>query len=183
MSNLVASVLAHATVGRNPIGSAEPVRSDDALSTALANLRKDIETSGAQIARAPLPSVQVDPQALAQLFQNLLSNALKYRRPGVVPSIAITAARQEEMWLFAVTDNGIGIEPEWIERIFQAMQRRHGREIEGSGIGLATCKKIVARAGGRIWAESVLNSGSTFCFTLPGPESPADEGAEPVDRS
>ncbi len=176
MSNLIESVLAHARVGRTAIASAEPVIADEALDTAIESLRKDIQILGAQIARAPLPKVQVDPQALAQLFQNLLSNALKYRRPGVVPEIGVTATRQEAMWLFAVNDNGLGIEPEWIERIFQAMQRRHSPEIEGSGIGLATCKKIVTRAGGRIWAESKVDSGSTFCFTLPGPDWP-DDGA------
>ncbi len=169
MSNLVEGVLAHATVGRTPIGSTEDISAEEAFDSAVENLGKHIETSGAQITRGKLPNVRIDIQALAQLFQNLLSNAIKYRRPEVAPVISVSALRQESMWLFAVKDNGIGVEQEWFERIFQAMQRRHGREISGSGIGLATCKKIVTRAGGRIWVESDVDAGSTFYFTVPGP--------------
>ncbi len=87
------------------------------------------------------------------------------------------------MWRMGVHDNGIGIEPEWLERVFQPLQRRHGMEIPGSGIGLATCKKIVTRAGGRIWAESRAGSGSSFFFTLPGPEMPAEDSAEHQDTA
>jgi PAS domain S-box-containing protein len=171
MSNLIEGVLAHATVGRTSIGSTEVVSADEAFDSALENLRKDIETSGARITRETLPAVRIDIQALAQLFQNLLSNAIKYRRPEADPAISVSASRQDPMWLFAVKDNGIGVEPEWFERIFQAMQRSHSREISGSGIGLATCKKIVTRAGGRIWVESGVEAGSTFYFTVPGPVS------------
>src|SRR5438045_3126082 len=119
----------------------------------------DVETSGATITHDPLPPVNIEARALAQLFQNLLSNAIKYRRPNVPPRIKVTAERRNPMWLIAVEDNGIGVEPEWFDRIFQPMQRRHGREISGSGIGLATCRKIVTRAGGRIWVESEIDSG------------------------
>ena len=83
--------------------------------------------------------------------------------------IIVTAEWQNPMWKIAVADNGMGIEPEWLERIFQPLQRRHGLDIAGSGIGLATCRKIVTRAGGKIWVESVVGSGSTFYFTVPGP--------------
>ncbi len=172
MADLVAAVLAHAQVGKGAIGSAEAGSMEDSLAAALENLRKDIETSGAVIAHDPLPKVQVQPPALNQLLQNLLSNALKYRRPEVPPVIKVGAERQGAMWKIAIEDNGMGIEPEWFERIFQPMQRRHGMEIAGSGIGLATCKKIVTRAGGRIWVESEIGSGSTFFFTLPGPAAP-----------
>ncbi len=171
MANLIDGVLAHATVGRTSIGSTGAVSAEEALDSALANLRKHIDASGARITRQRLPEVRIEPQALAQLFQNLLSNAIKYRRPGVAPEITVSASPQESMWLFSVKDNGIGLEPEWFERIFQAMQRRHGREFSGSGIGLATCKKIVTRAGGRIWVESQVDSGSTFCFTVAAPAS------------
>ena len=172
MANLVEGVLAHATVGRTAIGSADLVSAEEAFDSAIENLRKHIDGSKANIARGPLPDVQIAPQALAQLFQNLLSNAIKYQRPGVPPVVTVSASRQQSMWLFGVKDNGLGVEPEWHERIFQAMQRRHGREIAGSGIGLATCKKIVTRAGGRIWVESEVDAGSTFWFTVPGPDAP-----------
>jgi len=170
MADLVESVLAHARVGVTAIGSAEATDSEQALIAALENLRVDIESSGATISQDPLPPVNIEPRALAQLFQNLLSNAIKYRQPDVPPRINVTATRREHMWLISIEDNGIGIEPEWFDRIFQPMQRRHGREISGSGIGLATCRKIVSRAGGRIWVESQVGSGSKFLFTLPGPE-------------
>ncbi len=170
MADLVEGVLAHAQVGRTAIGSSQATDAAEALASALENLRKDIQTSEAVVTHDPLPQLRIDPQALSQLFQNLLSNAIKYRRPGVSPVIKVTAARQASAWLIGVEDNGMGIEPEWFDRIFQPLQRRHGREISGSGIGLATCKKIVTRAGGRIWVESQVGSGATFFFTLPGPE-------------
>ncbi|HZQ51154.1 MAG TPA: PAS domain S-box protein [Bryobacteraceae bacterium] len=172
MSELVEAVLAHARVGKSAIGSPESTEARDALSRALENLRKDIETSGAVIRHDPLPRVNIQPQPLTQLFQNLLSNAIKYARAGVRPEIRISAQREGSHWRFGVHDNGMGIEPEWFERIFLPMQRLHGVEISGSGIGLATCRKIVTRAGGRIWVESKIKEGSSFYFTLPGPAEP-----------
>ena len=168
MADLVDAVLAHAQVGKGAIASAETTHCEDAVAAALANLRKDIVLSGASIQYDPLPGVLVPLQPLTQLFQNLLSNAIKYRRPDVQAKVRITSARRNDMWQVGVADNGIGIPPEWFERIFQPLQRRHGMEIPGSGIGLATCKKIVTRAGGTIWVESVVGEGSTFYFTLPG---------------
>lgn len=170
MADLVRGILTHAQVGRSAIGSSESTDARKALDTAIENLQRDIETSGAVISHHELPEVWVDPQALTQLFQNLLSNAIKYKRPEISPVIKVTAVRQGPMWQLAVEDNGIGIGSEWLERIFQPFQRLHGLEIAGSGIGLATCKKIVTRAGGRIWVESRVNYGSTFLFTLPGPD-------------
>jgi PAS domain S-box-containing protein len=177
MGDLVEGVLAHARVGRTAIGSVKPVRAQDALEVAIQNLRQQVETSGAVITYAELPEVGIEPQALNQLFQNLISNAIKYRRPGVPPQIHVSAARQGAMWLFSVADNGIGIERDWFERIFQPMQRAHGPDIAGSGIGLATCKKIVTRAGGSIWVDSEPGRGSTFFFTLPAfPDKPENIG-------
>ncbi len=167
MADLVEGVLAHAQVGRSSVGSSEPVPSHNALLVAMDNLRQHIETSGATITHDNLPEVLMEPQALNQLFQNLLSNAIKYRRPEAPPVIQVRATGQGAMWLFSVADNGIGIEREWFERIFQPMQRAHGSQVAGSGIGLATCKKIVTRAGGTIWVDSELGRGSTFYFTLP----------------
>jgi len=171
MAELVQAVLAHAQLGKSAIGSSRTTQAQTALEIALDNLRKDIESSEAVITNDPLPELLIEPQALNQLFQNLLVNAIKYRRPDTRPVIEISVAREDSMWLIGVRDNGIGIQPEWFERIFQPMQRLHGAEIAGSGIGLATCKKIVTRAGGRIWVESQVGCGSTFLFTLPGPSA------------
>ncbi|WP_158263813.1 GAF domain-containing protein [Deinococcus arcticus] len=126
------------------------------------------EGPGAAVTRGPLPVVMVDAQQLDQLFQNLLGNGLKYARPGVPPCIQVTAEPDGPNWRFAVQDNGIGIEPQYFERIFVIFQRLHGRErYEGTGIGLAVCKKIVERHGGRLWLDSTPGAGSTFFFTLP----------------
>jgi light-regulated signal transduction histidine kinase (bacteriophytochrome) len=174
MSDLVEAVLTHARVGTTAISSAEGVRASEAVAIALENLRKHVEMSKASITVAELPTVNVDRQTLSQLFQNLLSNAMKYRQPKIPPRIKIFASWKDPLWEFGVADNGIGIEPEWFQRIFQPMQRLHGTEIAGSGIGLATCKKIVSRAGGEIWVQSELGLGSTFRFTLPGPPPSED---------
>lgn len=169
MSDLVEAVLTHARVGTAAISSVEAVPASEAVSIALENLRRHVETAKASVRFEDLPRVNIDKQTLSQLFQNLLSNAMKYRQPKIPPQIEISAAWKRPLWEFRVTDNGIGIEPEWFQRIFQPMQRLHGTEIAGSGIGLATCKKIVTRAGGEIWVQSEKGVGSTFRFTLPGP--------------
>ena len=168
MGDLVESILAHARAGRDAISSSDPVDANEAFAVALENLRKDISVSGAVITSDKLPQVLIEKSALIQLLQNLLSNAIKYRRSGVAPIIHVAAEPRNSKWLISVTDNGIGIEPQWFERIFQPLQRLHGFDISGSGIGLATCRKIVTRAGGEIWVESEYGSGSTFRFTLPG---------------
>jgi len=183
MADLVEGILTHAQVGTSAIASSTAIDAEQALAVAVENLRGDVEKSGAVITHDPLPEVRIDSQTLAQLFQNLLSNALKYKRPDTPPVVNVTATREGLMWLLAVRDNGMGIEPEWLERVFQPLQRRHGIEIAGSGIGLATCKKIVSRAGGRIWAESQAGCGSTFFFTLPGPESPREERDSPAHNA
>lgn len=171
MGELVDAVLQHAKVGTSPIGSAEGSDAGAALAAAKEDLRKDIETSEAEITSNTLPAVRMTSQALTQLFQNLLSNAIKYRRPGTKPNVRVSAERVGDDWEFRVSDNGIGIEPEWLERVFQPMQRRHGPEIAGSGIGLATCRKIVTRAGGRIWAQSEPEHGTTIHFTVPAADN------------
>jgi signal transduction histidine kinase len=167
MADLVQAILTHSQVGTSSIASSEGVNADEALAISLDNLRHDIETSGVRILHEPLPQLPVRAQPLTQLFQNLISNAIKYRRPDVPPLVWVTAERLGSDWLVSVRDNGIGIEPEWVERIFLPLQRRQGLAVEGSGIGLATCKKIVTRAGGRIWVESEPSVGSTFYITLP----------------
>src|SRR5436190_8731985 len=114
-----------------------------------------------------LPACTAEEFPLVLLFQNLIGNAIKYRRPDVAPKIHLGAQKKEGMWHFSVTDNGIGIEPQHVDTIFAPFKRLHGSDVyPGSGLGLAICKKIVERAGGRIWAESVAH-GSRFHFTLP----------------
>ncbi len=172
MTDLIEAILAHALVGKHPISATEPIGAAEALDMAIGNLQQHVNTSGATVTCAHLPKLLIETQPLTQLFQNLVSNAIKYRRPDVPPRVRIEVSRDDSrLWRLSVQDNGMGIEPEWLERIFQPLQRRHAADIAGSGIGLATCRRIVDRAGGRIWAESTVGAGSTFHFTLPGPLS------------
>ncbi|MDI6875616.1 MAG: PAS domain S-box protein [Methanomicrobiales archaeon] len=146
---------------------------DAVLAAALQNLRSGIERSGAVVTHDPLPAVLADPTQLQQVFQNLIANAIKFRREDEPPRIHIAAERDGSMVRFSVRDNGIGIEPQYFDRIFVIFQRLHGREkYSGTGIGLAICKRIVERHGGAIGVESEPGKGSTFHFTLPA----ADHG-------
>jgi PAS domain S-box-containing protein len=141
---------------------------DDALDDAIRNLHSLIEESGAVITRGYLPLITGDPVQMTRLFQNLLVNSIKYRTLEV-PRIHIAAEESGNEWLFSVRDNGIGIEPQYAEKvfgIFKCLEPRDKRS--GSGMGLAICRKIVSRHQGRIWVESALGKGATFYFTLPG---------------
>lgn len=131
-------------------------------------LKADTLAAGGSIRVEPLPSIVAQRTDLRQLFQNLISNGLKYSRPGVPPQLTIRATTEGDAYLFSVSDNGIGIEAQHYERVFQIFQRLHSRnEYSGTGIGLATCKKIVDIYGGKIWLESTPGLGTTFYFTLP----------------
>ena len=133
----------------------------------LQNLRYAIETSGAVIELDPLPAVPVKEDLLVRVFSNLIANAIKYRSASR-PQIHISATEQGNNWLFCVTDNGIGLEMKYADDIFGMFKRLHGSEqYEGHGIGLALCKAVIERHGGRIWVESEPGKGSKFLFTLP----------------
>ncbi len=140
---------------------------DVPLDEALSNLVTRIQECGAKIARSELPCVNGDRIQLCRLFQNLVGNAIKYRHPDRPLRIDIAAERRGGDWVFSVKDNGVGIEPEYTEKVFGIFKRLHGRDNPGTGMGLAICRKIVARHGGRIWVESTPDVGSTFFFTLP----------------
>ncbi len=143
------------------------VSGDLALDEACSNLLARIEECGAKITRGQLPCVHGDRIQLCRLFQNLVGNAIKYRHPDRPPCIKISAERRAADWVFSVKDNGVGIEPEYTEKVFGIFKRLHGRDNPGTGMGLAICRKIVTRHGGRIWVESTPDFGSTFYFTLP----------------
>ncbi|RIH87845.1 Phytochrome-like protein cph1 [Calidithermus terrae] len=176
MQKLIQDLLAYSRVGTH--GRAlEPTDAGEVLRKTLEDLRLAIEESGATVEVGPLPTVLADRSQLTQVFQNLLVNALKFRHPERPLHLRVEAARHDGMWRFMVQDNGIGVESQYFERIFVIFQRLHGREdYPGSGIGLAVCKKIVERHGGKIWLESEPGEGSTFYFTWPG----AEEGRGPV---
>jgi PAS domain S-box-containing protein len=166
MQVLITDLLAYSRVGRRGKEFKETA-CEAALDRALSNLQGVVEQSGAVVTRDPLPEVMGDGSQLTQLFQNLIGNAIKFCKDRT-PSIHISAERKKNEWVFSVRDNGIGIAPEYFERIFSIFQRLHGRqEYQGTGIGLAICRKVVERHGGRIWVESDTGSGSTFYFTIP----------------
>jgi PAS domain S-box-containing protein len=165
MVGLIDDLLAYARVGRDPNTEATDVAA--AVDRALRNLRASIEESGAHITLEPFPTVRANPLELTQLFQNLVGNSLKFRDE-TRPEIHIGAGRKQAQWVFTVRDNGIGIDPQFADRVFTIFQRLHTRDrYPGTGVGLAICKKIVERHGGRIWVESEPGKGATFCFTLP----------------
>jgi light-regulated signal transduction histidine kinase (bacteriophytochrome) len=174
MQRLISDLLSYSRVGSRGKTFA-PTDCAAVLRTVCANLRAAIEESGAVVVIDPLPTIMADETQLVQLFQNLLSNAIKFR--GDKPAlIDVGAECRGHDWLFHVRDNGIGIEPQYVERIFLIFQRLHGRsQYPGTGIGLAVAKKIVERHAGRIWVESEPGKGSTFYVTLPAgePESHA----------
>jgi light-regulated signal transduction histidine kinase (bacteriophytochrome) len=143
------------------------ISSNEALQVALDNLTGPIEQSGATITRDPLPGVVGDSIQITRLFQNLILNSIKYRRPDEAPRIHISAVLTGREWIFSIQDNGIGIEPQYTEKIFGIFKRLHGRDNPGTGIGLAICKKIVGKHGGRIWVKSAPGQGATFFFSLP----------------
>lgn len=168
MQALIRDLLAFSRVETHT-GSFEAVDSHSALGTAIANLKKTIDESGALVTNEDLPKVLADQLQLTQVFQNLVANSIKFQKPSTTPRIHICAQRQNMHWRFSVEDNGIGIEPKYEAKVFEVFQRLHTRlEFPGTGIGLALCKRIINRHHGRIWFESSPGRGTTFYFTLPG---------------
>jgi len=153
-----------------PIEASELSNSwNDALSV----LQNRIEESGALITVCPLPRVQADAAQITHVFQNLLSNSIKYCKPGVAPEIHVCAEEADGIWTIAFRDNGIGFDQQYADRIFGLFKRLFKDEYPGTGLGLAICKRILERYGGRIWATSKAGQGATFYFSLPGVSSPA----------
>jgi PAS domain S-box-containing protein len=168
MERLLKDLLAYSQAGSLASPSA-PVDCEAIMKQVLLNLHVSIDENRASVRWRNLPMVQADPVRVVQLFQNLIGNAIKYRREDA-PSIEITAERRDGVWLFSVEDNGLGIPLEYSQQVFGVFKRLHGNAYPGTGIGLAICQRIVETYGGRIWVESIPGNGSKFCFTLP----PAD---------
>jgi light-regulated signal transduction histidine kinase (bacteriophytochrome) len=175
MQTLVQDLLDFSRVGRKS-ADAGLVDCDTTMKEVLLSLGPAIQESGAMVTHAVLPVVWADSSQMAQVFQNLIGNAIKFRGKEV-PTISVQAEKVEQQWLFSVTDNGIGIAPEHAQNIFVVFQRLHTRtEYAGNGIGLAICKKIIERGGGKIWVEAAEGHGSTFKFTIPW-DNPAESEA------
>lgn len=167
MQDLIHALLQYARVERSGREFA-PVPADRIVADALSNLAGAIDESRASITVDPLPALTCDASQMTQVFQNLIGNAVKFRQADRTPIVRVAATREDSAWRLTVTDNGIGIEPRFFDRIFQMFQRLHGRgEYSGTGIGLALCQKIVERHGGRMGVDSEPGRGTTFSFTVP----------------
>jgi two-component system sensor histidine kinase/response regulator len=167
MRNLIQDLLSLSRAGRTAM-KVEPISLGDCVIQALDSLEMRVRETEAEIDCAQLPQIAGDATLITQLYQNLVGNALKFIPQGRKPKVSLTADNCGDHWELAVSDNGIGINPEHVERLFKPFQRLHGRnEFEGTGIGLAICKKAVERHGGKIWVESQPGTGSQFKFTIP----------------
>jgi light-regulated signal transduction histidine kinase (bacteriophytochrome) len=166
MQMLIKDLLEYSQVGAKE-KKFKPADCSGVVQKAVGNLQAAIEESNAVVTYDGLPTVMVDTPQMISLFQNLIDNAIKFRGEEA-PRVHISAERKGDEWVFSIRDNGIGIEPKDSERIFGMFQRLHGStDYPGTGIGLAICKKIIERHGGRIWVESEAGKGSTFYFTMP----------------
>ena len=167
MQTLINDLLQYARVGTRGQELA-PTDTREALDRALMTMQPRIQETGAVVSVGDLPTVIADEVQITQLFQNLLGNAIKFAKAEEAPNIAVSASREDDEWIFSVADNGVGIDAKYQDRVFEIFQRLHSRsEYSGTGIGLAICKRIVERHGGRLWVESEVGSGATFKFSLP----------------
>ena len=170
MQELINDLLAYSRVGTRAL-QLEQLDVGQLVDEVVADLAAAIADAGASVTRDELPVVRADRIQLRQLFQNLIANGIKFSRPGTPPHVHVSATREPNAWTFAISDNGIGIEAQYLDRIFVLFQRLHSRgEYPGTGIGLAICKKIIERHGGQIDVESEPGKGTTFLFTLPAQE-------------
>jgi PAS domain S-box-containing protein len=175
MRELLADLLAYTQLTAQEDEVLEPVDLNLVLQQARENCQATIEETGAILTSDPLPCIRGYQPHFLQLLQNLVANALKYRS-ALPPRIHISAQQQNGNWRFGVADNGIGIDPRYHHKIFGVFKRLHDKSIPGTGIGLAICQRVIDRYGGRIWVESELGSGATFCFTLPASEKEGGTG-------
>jgi PAS domain S-box-containing protein len=185
MVTLITDLLEYSQATAIPGSDKHLVALQSVLDEVLINLDASVRQAGATITHDPLPNIAGNSAKLNRVLQNLVANALKYRRPGVPPRIHIGAVRQVDAWLISVQDNGTGFKPEYRERIFGIFKRLHGQEVPGTGIGLAICKAIIERSGGRIWAEGELGVGAGFYFTIPDSRisgDPPTTNQEPTSR-
>jgi light-regulated signal transduction histidine kinase (bacteriophytochrome) len=178
MQDLINDLLAFSRVGRLS-GDFQAVDLARSLERARDNLSDAIEETDATVEVGPLPTVRGEPNLLAAVFQNLVGNGIKFRRPDVPPSVRIEAVRGDGQWEIAVADNGIGIAPEYAERVFVIFQRLHPKDVyAGTGIGLALCRRIIEHHGGEIWIDGDVEVGTTVRFTLP--DQPPEPGGIPA---
>ena len=168
MHHMVKDLLAYSTAVEGVESVRTLTNTNDVVQEVLVNLTTAIAEASAEIQSDRLPAVAMDRTHAIQLFQNLIGNALKYRRDGIAPVIRVSAARNKADWMFTVADNGIGFDPKYEDRVFKVFKRLHKRhEYTGTGIGLAICTRIAGHYGGRIWAEGRPGEGATFYFTIP----------------
>jgi PAS domain S-box-containing protein len=167
MSSLVRDLLAYARLTTEEERPSS-VALDEDLEAAITHLDQAIQESGARVTHDPLPNLAVDRGQMVRLFQNLIGNAVKYRKPGEPPVVHVSAEQKGTEWAISIRDNGIGFDPKYASAIFEPFKRLHtAEEYPGTGVGLAICRRIVQAQRGRIWAESMPGEGTTICFTLP----------------
>jgi light-regulated signal transduction histidine kinase (bacteriophytochrome) len=171
METLIRDLLEYSRTVQPEKKPSEPADLSDSLAEAISVLKGYIDEIQPTITIDPLPTVMGDWKQLAHVFQNLLSNALKYRKTDVPLAFRVRAQLHENLWVVSVTDNGVGSEQQYAERVFGLFKRLHGSEYPGTGVGLAICQRVIERYGGRMWAESALGIGSSFFFELPAVQS------------
>ncbi len=164
MQNLIEALLSYSQTG--PPARRTAISLTSVLQWGLLNVERLVRESGAQVTHGDLPVIAVDETQMVRVFQNLITNAVQYRG-SEAPKIDVRAAEEDDNYVISVRDNGIGIEPKYHQQIFAPFKRLHGREVAGTGLGLALCRKIIEGHGGRIWVESDGENGSVFKFTLP----------------